>query len=62
MGLEILMLIVYSSWLNLTGKMTDFLIISIVGHYSYGATIGLLNQYKFMFDLVINLFKKSCYK
>lgn len=47
MGLEILMLVAYSSWLNLTGKMTDFLIISMVGHYSYGATVGLLNQYKF---------------
>lgn len=45
--LEIMMLTAYSTWLNLNSKMTDFLIISLVGHFSYGITIGALNQYKF---------------
>jgi hypothetical protein len=49
MALELLMLISYLNWinLNLNGKMTDFLIVSMVGHFSYGATVGLLNQNKF---------------
>lgn len=49
MGLEILMLISYLNWisLNLNGKIIDFLMVSMVGHFSYGATVGFLNQYKF---------------
>ncbi len=49
LGLEILMLISYTNWasLNLEGKMSGFLIVSLVGHFTYGATVGFLNQYQF---------------
>jgi len=46
LGLQSTMMMVYPNWLQLSDSMTDFIIISMVGHWGYGLALGLLNRAK----------------
>jgi hypothetical protein len=44
LALELAMLSVYPSWLNLRGLMPEFTVMSLSGHLVYGATLGALSR------------------
>jgi hypothetical protein len=45
-GLEIVMLLVYPPWLNLSKVIGEFTVVSVIGHACYGLILGLVSQCK----------------
>ena len=43
-GLEILMLATYPTWLNLDAVMNEFTEVSVAGHLAYGAVLGMMSR------------------
>ncbi len=46
LGLEVLMFTTYTNWLDLSAVMEEFVAVSLTGHIAYGATFGLISQYR----------------
>jgi hypothetical protein len=44
LALEAAMLAVYPNWLDLRAVMAEFTLVSMIGHLSYGSTLGVLSQ------------------
>jgi hypothetical protein len=44
LGLEVLMLAVYPTWLDLRAVRSEFTVVSSIGHLAYGAVIGIFAQ------------------
>jgi hypothetical protein len=45
-GLEIVMFLVYPTWLNLGKVIGEFTVVSVIGHACYGLILGLVSQSK----------------
>jgi hypothetical protein len=43
-GLEILMVAIYPTWLNLDAVMNEFMEVSLAGHLAYGAVLGMMSR------------------
>lgn len=44
LGLELAMVSLYPSWLNLDAVLREFTVVSLVGHVTYGAVLGAISQ------------------